>query len=207
MMVETGWPRDTDGFNALSFINVMTGAIAKVSVQQTSELVGTCPATGNLYTEHRFPGDELGADEYEGNGKFIRTIRSPLAVYSADCTYALPFAAIGLHGPDDWGVFHAGSGGKLMDFPWNDDGESDLHWFRSWNPHRDNLLLMYSTEARTKTDTIELLDVAQRKVVKAWAHPEGSPPVEWSGDGEATVTVRDQHVVLDPLQRRPESLP
>jgi len=199
IMMETGWPKDTDGFNALGLINVATGAVTKTAVQQTSELIGICPANGNFYTEHRSIKDELGADEYDGSGKFIRTIRSPLAVYSAECTYGLPFAAIGLHGPDDWGVFHAASGQKLMDFPWNEDGKSDLHWFRAWNPRRDSLLLMYSTEGATKKDTVDALDVAQRKVVKSWPHPEGSPPIEWSGDGSAVVTVRDQQVVFDSL--------
>jgi hypothetical protein len=199
VIFEKGWPRDAEGFNVLGLLAPSNGAVVTVKVPQVSELIGLCPATGNFYTEHRFSADELGADEYDGNGKFVRTIHSPLAVYSAACTYALPFAAIGLHGPDDWGVFEASSGTKLIDYPWNEDGKSDLHWFRTWNPSHDNLLLMYSTAAASKMDTIDVLDVVKRSVVKSWPHPEDSAPIEWSGDGEAIVTVRDNHVVFEPF--------
>jgi hypothetical protein len=60
-------------------------------------------------------------------------------------------------------------------------------------------LTTYSTTARTGMDTIDILDVSKRRVVKSWPHPEGSVPVEWSGNGEATVTVRDHRVVFEPL--------
>ena len=199
MIVETGWPKDAEGFNTLGLLNLETNGLVSVPMRATSELVGICPATGNFYTEHRLPNDELGADEYSATGTFIRTISSPFAVFSAACSYVLPFASVGLHGPDDWGVYQASTGSKLMDFPWNEDGKSDLHWFRAWNPRHDNLLLMYSTAAATKMDTVDVLDVNQRRVLKSWLHPEGSPPIEWSSDGEAIVTVRDQHLIFEPL--------
>jgi len=201
VLFETGWPKDREGFNTLTLLLPETGMSTMVNVREPSELLGVCPVTGNFYTEHRFANDELGVDEYDDSGKFIGTTHSSLAVYSPNCGYVLPFAAVGAHGPDDWGVFEARSRAKLMDFPWSEDGITDLHWFNSWNPNprHDALLIMYSTEARSKTDTIDLLDVGKRSVVKSWPNPEGSPPVRWSGDGEATVTVRDHHIVFEPL--------
>jgi hypothetical protein len=201
LILETGWPQAAEGFNTLGLLNVTTGAMAKVPVREISERVGICAQTGNFYTEHHFQNDELGADEYDGNGKFIRSIHSPLAIYSSSCGYTLPFAVAGLHGPDDWGVFEAGSGTKLIDYPWVDDGKSDLHWFRSWNPRHDGLLLMYSTTASTRMDSIDAVDVSARKVVKSWPHPEDAAPVEWSSDGDATVTVRDEHVVFEQFNK------
>ena len=94
IIFEKGWPRDAEGFNVLGLLDPTTGAIVTTPVREISELVGICPATGNFYTEHRFSSDELADDEYESNGKFVRTNQSPLAVYSAACTYALPFAAM-----------------------------------------------------------------------------------------------------------------
>ena len=199
VIFETGWPKDVEGFNTLTLLKPAIGTTTTVHVQQTSELLGVCPATGNFYTEHRFANGELGVDEYDGNGKFIGNTHSPLAIYSANCRYVLPFAVVGAHGPDVWGVYEASTRTMLMDFPWKEDGKTDLHWFKAWNPRHDNLLLMYSQEARTKMDTIDLLDVSKRAVVKNWPSPEGSPPVRWSGDGEATVTVRDHHIVFESL--------
>jgi hypothetical protein len=199
MIFESGWPQGEEGFSTLGLLDATAGKFTSVAVKEVSELVEVCPATGNFYTEHHYPNDELGVDQYDSAGKFVRANRTPLAVYSAACNYVLPFAAVSLHGPGDWGVFTAGAGEKIMDFPWNEDGKSDLHWFRAWNPHHDNLLLMYSTEAATRTDTIDVLDVRQRKVIKKWPHPEGSPPIEWVSDGESVVTVRDYHVVFEPL--------
>jgi len=207
MIFESGWPQGEEGFNTLGLLDITTGKVVSVPVKEVSELVGICPTTGNLYTEHRYPKDELGVDEYDSAGKFLRAIHSPLAVYSSGCGYVLPLNAIGGHGPDDWGVFEASSGTRIMDFPWNEDGKSDLHWFREWNPHHDNLLLMYSTEASTKTDTIDVLDVRERRVIKNWPHPEGAPPIEWSSDGESVVTVRDHHVVFEPLNLEKTAVP
>jgi len=196
---ETGWPQDREGFNILTLLKPATGTFVKLQVREPSELLSVCRATGNFYTQHQFPNDEVGADEYDSEGNFIRTLRSPLAVFSQNCRYVLPFDALGAHGPDDWAVFEASSGKKLMDFPWSEDGETDVHWFNSWNPRHDSLLLMYSTAAHNKGDSIDLFDVSKGNVVKSWPISDGSPPVRWSGDGQATVTIRDQHIVFEPL--------
>jgi hypothetical protein len=198
-ILETGWPKEAEGFNALTLLNPATGTTEKVEVRETSELLAVCPSTGNFYTEHHLPDGKLAADEYDPSGKFLKTLASPLAVYSANCRYVLPFASIGLHGPDDWGIFDASSQAKLMDFPWREDGKTDLHWFRAWHPHLDNLMLMYSKDAKKDADTIDIMDVDKRMVVKSWLNPEGGPPIRWSGDGKSTVTVRDQHIVFERL--------
>jgi hypothetical protein len=196
---ETNWPKETEGFSALTLVNPATGTAETVSVKEPSELLGVCPATGNFYTERHLPNDELAADEYDAQGEFIATLRPPLAVYSSGCRYVLPFASIGIHGPDDWAVFEAGSRTKVMDFPWIEDGKTDLHWFRAWNPRHDNLMLMYSQTARTQMYSIAVLDVAKRAVVKSWPNPENGPPIRWSGDGESVVTLRDHHIAFESL--------
>jgi len=120
-------------------------------------------------------------------------------VYFAGCKYVLPFVALSLHGPDDWAIYDAETHAKLADFPWNDDGKSDLHWFQAWNPQDDKLLLMHSSVAATKTDTLDVYDVSRQKVIKSWPDSADMPPTVWSGDGKGTVTVRDHHIVFEPL--------
>jgi hypothetical protein len=61
---ETGWPQDREGFNILTLLKPATGAFVRLQVREPSELLSVCRATGNFYTQHQFPNDEVGADEY-----------------------------------------------------------------------------------------------------------------------------------------------
>jgi hypothetical protein len=195
VILQTGWPSDSEGFNTVGLLNPETGAMKTVHLREPSELLRTCPMTGNFYTDQ---GDSI--NEYDSNGQFLRNLTSRLAVYSARCGYVLPFASVGLHGPEDWGVFDASSRARLMDFPWNED---EPRLFRGWNPRYDNLLLMSATVANTKTETIGIVDVREQRIVKSWPANVAAPAV-WSGDGEAIVTFRDQHVVFEPLELQPK---
>jgi hypothetical protein len=194
---ETGWPPNAEGFNELTLIKLDSGNMTKVSTA-TAELIGACRATGDFYTEHHLETG-AGTDEYDAAGKLVKTLHSDLAVFSAGCKYVLPFVALSLHGPDDWAIYDAQSHAKLADFPWNEDGKTDLHWFQAWNPQDDKLLQMHSSRAATKTDTLDIYDVTAQKVIKSWPDSAAASPTVWSGDGKATVTVRDHHIVFDPL--------
>jgi hypothetical protein len=59
---------------------------------------------------------------------------------------------------------------------------------------------MFSRKGATMTDTVDLLDVNQRKVIKSWPYGENAAPIEWSSDGDALVTVRDHRIVFEPLE-------
>jgi len=91
----TGWPADREGFNTLTRLDPATGDAVKFQVREPSELLGVCPATGHIYTQHPLPNDDAGADEYDSEGNFIRTLQSPLAVFSQECRHVLPFDALG----------------------------------------------------------------------------------------------------------------
>jgi len=195
------WPQDREGFISLGLLNIDTKKITSVKVQQPSEHVGICPATGRFYSEHLGANDKPGAEEYDPLGKFLRIVDSDLAVYSADCSYVLPFWAVPLHGPVDWSIHDTATGTPVMEFPWKEDSKERQHLFHSWNPVHGNLLLMFSMDVpSTNDDTIDLMDVQQNRILKSWPNPEKSPPREWSADGEATVTVLDHHIVFEPLK-------
>src|SRR5262249_45385223 len=143
-------------------------------------------------------GDAAAADEYDPNGRFIETAPLPLGVFSANCRYVLPFIALAVHGPDTWGVYDAHSRIRLVEFPWSEDGRTAVHLFRSWNPHHDGFLLMRSFTPSPVVTTTDMYDVAGRRIIKSW--PDTAPLV-WSGDGKSTVTVRDHHIVFEPIER------
>jgi len=189
---DTAWPGGREGFSEIALLNTASGQIVPVKLNEPSELLTTCATTGHFFTESFGPGDESGRAEYDSTGKFIGDSNSSLAVYSANCRYVLPFIAINGHGPADWAIFDATSGAKLMDFPWRNEPNSDSQWFSAWNPHYDNLLLTGSEGAGAA-----VIDIAQQKILRRI--PYNGAPVIFSGDGRATVTIREQHIVFDPL--------
>jgi hypothetical protein len=191
----TAWPGDREGFNAIALLNTVTGDIVNVTLNQPTELLTVCPATGKFYTESFAANSAVGVDEYDLTGAFVRHLMSTLAVHSANCRYVLPFAALSPHGPDDWAAFESSSGSKLMDFPWSDDENVKSQLFAAWNPRYDNLLLVHSRH-RGDTWSTDVIDLEQRTTVKSWA---GEVPVIWSGDGTATITVREHHIVFEQL--------
>ena len=168
-----------------------------MDLQLGSESLGICPTTGSIYTEHSAQDSPEAVDEYDSSGKFIGTSPLPLGVFSASCRYVLPFIALARHGPR--GVYDANARVELVEFPWKEDGKTDQHWFRSWNPRNDDLLLMSSVPAGSNLGTTDIYDVALRKVIKSWPSSEDSPPVVWSSDGKATVTVKEHRSGFDPI--------
>jgi hypothetical protein len=195
--------RKTEGFDQLGILDISTGRVSRVKLRGSTEEVAFCVATGHFFTPHWYPElprAETGVDEYDAEGNFIRSSKSPLAVFSARCRYALPFSAIGRHGPDDWAVYDALSGKRLMNFPWDESGKTDQHWFESWNPTHDHLLLMHSAKAGRGATTTDMVDVRQRRIVKSWPGEPGDPPLVWSGDGNSVVTVRDRRIIFEPIQ-------
>jgi len=189
---DTAWPQDREGFSAIALLNTETGDIVSVKLNASSERLAMCNATGHFFSESIDTNNESSAEEFDASGAFIGRLNSSLAVYSANCRYVLPFSALPAHGPDDWAIFEAASRLKLMDFPWSDDPAVDSQWFSEWNPHYDNLLLTGSEKAGAA-----VIDIAQQKILRRI--PDNGAPVIFSGDGRATVTVRDQHIVFDPL--------
>src|SRR5262245_27277871 len=128
---ETDRPNDREGFSTIGLIDLKTGQMNSVELKEPTELLTVCGKTGRFYTESY--DVNVGRNEYDPNGVFISRTMSPLAVYSANCRYVLPFAALGPHGPDDWAVFQAESGIKLMDFRWSDT-DPRSYFFEQWNP-------------------------------------------------------------------------
>ncbi len=189
VIFETAWSKDREGFNRIGLLNITTGETDSVDLKDTTELLTICAKTGRFYTES-YESNEERRDEYDSNGLFISRSVSPLAVYSANCRYVLPFAALPPHGPGDWAVFDAATGSKLMDFLWSDT-DPDSHWFIAWNPQYDNLLLARSGNGW------DVVHVGQRRNIRHF--PGSDEPVAWSGDGRATVTVRDRHIVFEAL--------
>lgn len=195
--------RKTEGFDQLGILDMSTGRVSRVKLRGSTEEVAFCGATGHFFAPHWYAGQpraETGVDEYDAEGNFIRSSKSPLAVFSARCRYALPFSAIGRHGPDDWAVYDALTHERLMNFPWDESGKIDQHWFESWNPTHDHLLLMHSAKAGSGAATVDMVDVRQRRIVKSWPGPPGAPPLVWSGDGNSVVTVRDRRIIFEPIQ-------
>jgi len=194
LIFETGRIQVGEGFTELSILNPVTGAVHRVPTQQ-SDSIGFCSVTGNFYTEHN-----SGADEFDAGGNFIRTIPSPLGLYSSGCNFVVPFGAVFLHGPVTWGIYEANHFNKLVEYPWTDDN-SDLHWFQSWNPTQDNLILIRTSLASAAMKTSDVVDVRGMKVIQSWPWPDNpnEPPTVWSGDGMAIATVRDHHIVFDPI--------
>ena len=141
VIFENAWPDDREGFSGIALLRTRTGEVTTVRLKEPSELLGICAKTGRFYTEHYYSSDnEDGRDEYDGDGNLLSQLRSPRGVYSANCRYVLPFSALNPHGPADWAVFDAASNEMVMDFPQTETG-TDSHWFTSWNPRYDNLLL------------------------------------------------------------------
>jgi hypothetical protein len=192
VILETAWPGDREGFNGVTLLNIGTGNTVFIRLRETTEYLSTCSKTGNVYTGSDTDGLRTDSyDEYAPDGTFLSHSPSPLAVYSANCRYVVPWIAVSNHGPDDWAVYDADSKSKLMDFPWRETMPQS-HWFVGWNPTYDHLLL-----AGNLADTIDVVNVAERVIVKRI--PDNEAPIVWAGDGRATVTVRDHHIVFEDL--------
>jgi len=197
LIFATGWNKSGTGFNELSIVSPKTGAIHKVQTE-VSESLGFCASTGHFYTEREIEG-KRGGDEFDMTGNRIRTLQFPFGVYSSDCNFAVPFDALFHHGPATWGIYGAIHFNRLVEYAWSDDNSSGLHWFQSWNPTQDNLLLIRTLPADNGSGTSDVLDVSEMKIIKSWPWPNNptEPPAVWSGDGKAIVTVRDRHIVFD----------
>jgi hypothetical protein len=178
-----------------------SGRVSRVKLARVTELLAVCKASGHFFTEHYYPNEprpDAGTDEYDAQGVFLRSNRSPLAVYSANCRYAVSFSALAPHGPDDWAVYDANTRTRLITFRWDESWKIDSHWFQAWNPAYDHLLLMHTVRAGNREATIDILDVRRRRVIRSWTDAPDTHIV-WSGDGNATVTVRDNRIIFEPL--------
>lgn len=198
VMFEGSWPSDRDGFDGVTIWDESAGSANRVHLHEVTALLSFCAVTGHFFAEHWYSGDSrLGTDEYDAKGTFVKSIKQDRAVFSARCRYVLPFAALALHGPDDWAIYDATTRAQMQDFPWTEDGKHDLHWFIAWNPVYDHLLLMHSNKAGSEIGTVDVLDVRHGAVIRSWADTAEGAPLVWSGDGSSVVTIREHHVRFD----------
>jgi hypothetical protein len=193
---EAGWPEHSDGFNVLGIADVRRGTVQRKKLREITDVLGTCPATSHVFVQRNAYRANERADEYDSDGNFLKTNDNRLAIFSPNCVYALPFSAMSPRGPTNWGVYDARSGERLAWFELTGPAFAPQRWFASWNPKYDDLMLLHEG----RSERMEAYDVRQQRVLKSWSDRPSDPPVVWAPNGDSVMTVRDHHIVFDPVR-------
>ena len=191
---------EADAWNVLGAYDTRTRKVAVHTLHGMTESLDFCAAKQSITTESwMFNSGEAGlrfADEYDLNGKYLRSRTLPGGRFSASCKFATEF--VSAHGPIRTHIYDSKTGETLWSLPTTSD---DSVWSSvvEWNPHYDNWALIQESGA------LKLYDVGRKRVTDL--NTSWQTYTHFSNDGRALLQVTDKGLQRTPLRELAPEFP
>ena len=189
LLITVETPRDADAWWGVGVLNPQGLAVVRRDLLEPTEDLFVCPSTGHVFTgfaDFRNGLKPEHAVEYDSDVTHPRRLRNfPPGHFSANCKYVATTDFF--HGPVPWGIFEVSTGRKLIE-------EKLPGGFHSWNPRREEILLLNVYSA--KMPGAEIFDVLRQKVLKFFAVSDEE--VTWAADGASLIISRGNSLVFEP---------
>ena len=170
-----------DGWNILGIYDLNSGTSKRVNLQEPTEILSVCQATGGVYSATpSYPGFAGSTIEYTDRIQFVRRIHGWIgARFSARCAYVA--SESDFHGPLPWAIYDTTNARKLFQFTAADDeAKDDVYSLVGWNPTHESMLLREHV-SKGHDAIVEIFDVQSGRVLQTLPR---SDVVAWSADGD-----------------------
>lgn len=178
-----GTTLQADAWNVLGIYDLDSDASRRVKLKEPTEILGICPATGNVYsTSPQYPGFAGTTVEYTPTVQFVKKIRGWIgAQFSAHCNYVASESSY--HGPLPWSIYNTANGKRLFQFDYTDDDtKGDMYALIAWNPSHDSILLR--DHISKQKEFLEVFDVRSGRILQQLGELR---PAVWSADGNSII--------------------